>query len=303
LLRARQPLTPEVVASLQPNERSALATLRGALAFAESQGLAHCTSYRHLVDLPKDELVQVVTAAPANELAPKTWWFPIVGTVSYRGYFEAARAEAFAAELRGEGYDVYVRPASLYSTLGWFDDPLPRPLLAWSEDQLADTVVHEQLHRTVFVAGDIAYDEALASFVAHRITLAYLADRPELQARARAEFADELVFAHLLAKLRAELAALYATHPTPEASRQQRAPIFARYQHQEFEAQPWQSKAYAGFAHAALSNAWLAGFQDYVGLLPCFEKELETLQGDLPAFIRAHREHPGHRAPECETAQ
>jgi hypothetical protein len=36
-----------------------------------------------------------------------------------------------------------------------------------------------------------------------------------------------------------------------------------------------------------------------VGLLPCFEAELAALGGDLAAFVRAHREDPGHRAAAC----
>ena len=117
---SRQPLTPELVATLEPAEQRSLESLRRALAFGESLGLAHTTSYRDLVGERDSGLVHVVTAAPANRVEPVTWWFPISGRVSYRGYFEKERADAFADELAGDGYDTYVRPAPLYSTLGWF---------------------------------------------------------------------------------------------------------------------------------------------------------------------------------------
>ncbi|HXZ83991.1 MAG TPA: aminopeptidase [Myxococcota bacterium] len=299
LIREREPLTPERIARLAPREQEQLETLRRALAYGESQGLAHSTSYRELSDNGKPWLVQVVTAAPANRLVPVTWWFPIVGSVSYRGYFDAERAQAFAAELAARGDDVYVRPSPLYSTLGWFDDPLPRPLLSWPAEDLVDTVIHEQVHATVYVASDVAYDENLATFVAHHATLAFLADRPESAQRARAAFADELTFAQLLNALRAELETLYAAQPTPEAARSQRAPIFARYQSQVYAAQSWRTERFARFPKVALSNAWLVANRDYVGLAPCFERELASLGGDLPAFVRAHREHPGHRPEGC----
>ena len=142
--------------------------------------------------------MSVVTAAPADKLEAVTWWFPIVGSVSYRGYFAPERAKEFAADLAADGYDVYVRPATLYSTLGWFDDPLPRNLLAWQEEDLIDVAVHEQVHVTVYVPSDVTYDESLASFIAHKATLAQLADRPELAQRARDAFADELTYARMV---------------------------------------------------------------------------------------------------------
>lgn len=302
LLLSREPITPELLASLEPAEQQNLESLTRALAFGESLGLARTTSYRDLVIGPKTGLVQVVTAAPANKVEPVTWWFPITGSVSYRGYFDPARADAFAAELAGEGYDTYVRGAPLYSTLGWFDDPVPRAVLAWPEEQVVDTFLHELVHQTVFVPGDIAYDEALATFIAHHATLAYFADRSELRGRAEASFADELTFSRMLGGLRDELGALYAQAPAPEQARELRAPVFARYQTEVFAAQPWRSRRYARFPELALSNAWLVGHQDYVGLLPCFEAELAALGGDLPAFIRAHVDAPGHRDPGCGAA-
>ena len=299
LLLSREPLTPTLIATLDPAEQQAYASLLRALAFGESLGLAHTTSYRDLVDDPKTGLVHVVTAAPANRVEPLSWWFPITGRVPYRGYFQKERADGFAAELEAEGYDTYVRPAPLYSTLGWFDDPVPRALLSWPLDDRVDTLLHELVHQTVFVPGDVAYDEALATFVAHHATLAFLVDQPEPRARAEAGFADELTFAAMLGELRDELEHVYADAASPEQARQLRTPVFARYQGEIYAAQSWRSARYARFPELALSNAWLVAHRAYVGLLPCFEAELASLSGDLAAFVRAHREVPGHRFGDC----
>ena len=303
LLWSREELTPERIAALEPAERANLAALQRALAFGESQGLEASTSYRSLVETPKEGIVQVVTAAPADKLEALTWWFPIVGSVSYRGYFDPARAKEFAADLAGDGYDTYVRPATLYSTLGWFDDPLPRNLLAWPEEELIDVAVHEQVHATVYVASDVTYDESLASFIAHQATLAQLADRPELAQRARDVFADELTYANLVNALAKDLDAVYAQAKGPDDARARRAPIFERYQKEVYPAQPWRTQRFARFQTLQLSNAWLVGNRDYLGLLPCFERELASLGGDLSAFVRAHRDKPGHRADGCEAAR
>ncbi len=243
--------------------------------------------------------MHVVTAAPANQVEPLTWWFPITGSVSYRGYFEKERAEAFAAELAAEGYDTYLRPAPLYSTLGWFDDPVPRAVLAWPEVQIVDTFLHELVHQTVFVSGEVPYNEALATFIAHHATLGFYGDDGEARARAEASFADELTFAALIGELRQALEPIYAGEPTPERARELRAPVFAEFQGARYAAKPWRSRRYARFPELSLSNAWLAAQQAYVGELPCFEAELASLGGDLSAFVRAHRDEPGHRFGAC----
>ncbi|MEX2205461.1 MAG: aminopeptidase [Myxococcota bacterium] len=299
LLLSREPITPELIATLEPAEQRALERLRAALAFGESLGLAKTTSYRDLVGERGSGLVHVLTAAPVNRVEALTWWFPITGSVSYRGYFQKERADEFAAELAAKGNDTYIRPAPLYSTLGWFDDPIPRAVLAWPDAELVDTFLHELVHQTVFVPGEIAYDEALASFIAHHATLAFLATDPEARARAAAGFADELTFAALVDELRQELEAIYANEPTLVQAFRLRAPVFARFQGEVFASKPWRSKRYARFPELALSNAWLAAHQTYVGELPCFEAELAQLGGDLAAFVRAHIDDPGHRFGAC----
>jgi predicted aminopeptidase len=298
LLLARQPLTPERVAALTDPEQRALAALRRALELGASLDLARTTSYRALVEADRGT-VHVVVAAPANQLEAVSWWFPISGRVSYRGYFAKERAERFAADLAADGLDTYVRPAPLYSTLGFFDDPIPREALSWPEPELVDTILHELVHQTVFVPGDLEYDEALASFVAHHATAAFYADRPEEAAHAAGAFADELTFARLLDGLRLDLEQAYQGVDDAGAARERRAPIFARYQGEAFARESWRTRRFQAFPELALSNAWLVANRTYVGLLPCFEAELAALGGDLAAFVRAHRDAPGHRFGAC----
>lgn len=242
----------------------------------------------------------MVVAAPADRLEPVSWWFPVTGRVSYRGFFDAARAQRFAAGLAERGYDVHVRPALLYSTLGVFDDPIPREMLGWDRVERIATLLHELVHETVFVADAPDYNEGLASFVERHATLEFLAAEPAALAQARADFEDADRFAALLARLEVELTAAYASVDGQERARHVRGPIFARYQREEYAALAWNSARYAGFRDAELSNAWLVARRTYLGALPCFARELAALGGDLPAFVRAHREQPGHRIASCE---
>ena len=68
----------------------------------------------------------------SSTLEPRRWCFPVAGCVPYLGYFDQTAAEQKAAKLARQGYDTTVSPASAYSTLGWFDDPLLDTLLLQS---------------------------------------------------------------------------------------------------------------------------------------------------------------------------
>jgi predicted aminopeptidase len=65
-----------------------------------------------------------VEDAPEFSLEPKTWWYPLLGSLTYRGYFSKSGATNYATYLRAKGYDVSVGGVSAYSTLGWFKDPV-----------------------------------------------------------------------------------------------------------------------------------------------------------------------------------
>ncbi len=302
VLYEREALTPERIASLADDERSGLRWLARAREYAASIGLARSTSYRHLIERDTSKAVRVVIASPVDRLEPVTWWFPFVGRVAYRGYFDSSRAMGFAAGLKEQGYDTYVRPALLYSTLGYFDDPIPRYALRWSAADLCDVTIHELVHETIFKRGDIAYNEALASFIAQHATLAMLENEPEARAQAEKAFADRRTYARTIEALAGELRALYSRKLSRQQALTARREVFERYQREVFPAQPWQTERYRGFTRAELSNAFVIAEQTYSAALPCFEKELTQLGGDLRAFIRRHRKRPGLSQETCGEA-
>ncbi len=295
----RERLTEERVDALPEAERRGLETLRRAQSYGESLGLAASSSYRHVIDRDTRSAVRVVTASPADRLEPLSWWFPIVGNITYRGYFDEARARAFADSLARDGYDTYVRPALMYSTLGYFDDPIPLAVLRWPEVDLVDVILHEQVHETIFVAGDPGYNEGLASFISSHATPGFFdADpgRPEQRREAEDVYADRARFAALLDALFADLEALYAETDGPEDARQRRVAVLARYQGPRFSEQEWKTGRYVHFPAAELNNSYLLARRTYQAEGPCFEAEFGALGGDLRAFITAHIERPGHRA-------
>lgn len=298
-LRDREVLDAERVERLSEEERSGLELLRRAQDFGTQLGLARSQSYRHVIDRDRDSAVRVVVAAPRHRLEAVTWWFPIVGRIAYRGYFDESRAREFAAELGARGLDTYVRPALMYSTLGWFDDPVPLAVLRWPEVDLADVAIHELVHETVFAAGKSDYNEALASFIGMQGTLAFFADDLEKRTEAERVFDDRRQFARLVAELSDEARVLYEGIDAPEEALEARAELFRRYQQEVYPSLPWQTRRYAGFVELELSNAYLVAQGTYTRLLPCFERQLAERGGDLRAFIAAHLESPGEL--DCET--
>jgi predicted aminopeptidase len=121
--------------------------------------------YLSYVELGRDHVVWNVQAAPEFSLEERTWWYPVVGSLSYRGFFSESRARACGDALAARGLDVYVDGVDAYSTLGWFKDPVLSSFVRYPEVQLAAVIFHELAHQRLFVAGDADFNEAFATAV------------------------------------------------------------------------------------------------------------------------------------------
>ena len=73
-----------------------LEMVREARDFASRElGLPDNGSYRSYSVLNRPYVVWNVVAAPEFSVEPKRWWFPITGSVAYRGYFPRGQRAAF----------------------------------------------------------------------------------------------------------------------------------------------------------------------------------------------------------------
>jgi predicted aminopeptidase len=136
-------------------------------------GLASTDNYETVSPNWKRTIWNLSACDPVS-FRSKTWWFPIVGTMPYLGFFRRPDADRWAEPLQRRGYDVYLRTAGAYSTLGWFRDPVLPGMLAWDEYDLANTVLHELAHATLWVPGSAQFNESFAGFVGDVAALRYL---------------------------------------------------------------------------------------------------------------------------------
>ena len=171
--------------------------------------------------LDHDTLVLVVSAAYRDTLKPYTWWFPVVGRVPYKGYFDFNAAKRDAKTLAGDGFDVYVRPSDAFSTLGFFNDPLLNTTLKGDSLGLANTVIHELTHNTFYASGQAPFNESFAMFVGARGAAAFFRSRGQDSAAAKvdAEWQDDKLLASFWSRVIKSLDSAYAAHPTDKQAR------------------------------------------------------------------------------------
>ena len=223
ILSRRQPISEIIADPRTPKDaREKLKVVLAARKYAkDSLKLRTKDSFTTYSRLDHDTLVLVVSAAYRDTLKPYTWWFPIVGRVPYKGYFDFSAAKKDAKGLADEGLDVYVRPSDAFSTLGFFNDPLLNTTLRGDSIDLANTVIHELTHNTFYASGQAPFNESFAMFVGARGAAAFFRSRGQTAAAAKvdAEWEDDKVLARFWARVISSLDSAYARHPTDKAAR------------------------------------------------------------------------------------
>ena len=223
ILARRRPI-PDLVAdrSVEPVVRTKLRLVLDARQYArDSIRLRTGDSFTTYSKLDSDTLVLVLSAAYRDRLEAYTWWFPIVGRVPYKGYFDFDEARRAAASMFEKGYDVALRPSGAFSTLGFFNDPLLSTTLSRDSLELVNTVIHEVTHNTFYAPGQAVFNESFASFVGARGAAAFFRSRRQIEAALKvdAEWEDEKILGAFWTGLAASLDSAYSRHPDSRAAR------------------------------------------------------------------------------------
>jgi predicted aminopeptidase len=251
-------------------------------------------SYRRYGDLKRGAAVWNVVAAPELSLRLETWCFPVVGCVSYRGYYNQADAEALASELRARGLDVSVYGVPAYSTLGklprfeWLADPLLNTFIAYPEGELARLIFHELAHQVAYAPGDTVFNESFATAVERIGGAKWLAEHANAQAREEYERYDSRRqdFRVLTTRYRDQFNALYSSSASDDEKRAGKAALMQRLR-ADYEAM--KSERWGGFSgydgwFARANNASFGVLAAYNELVPAFERLHEREGRDFGRF-------------------
>lgn len=310
ILAKRDPIT-EVIArpETRPAVREKLKLVLDLRTFAEQElHLKTDGYYASYADLGRKYVVWNVYAAPQFSLEPRTWWYPIVGSLKYRGYFSEHDARQCADQLAKEGYDVYVGGVEAYSTLGFFKDPVLNTFLHHTPPDLAETLFHELAHQRVFAKGDTDFNEAFATAVGEEGVRRWLAARDD--ARSRADYEVELrrtdEFVALVMSARARLKQVYGeesahaphteekpgSEPLVAAKRTRKAEVIAslRADYEQLKARWGGYAGYDDWFNRPINNARLNTISTYYTLVPAFKRLLALHGGDLPKFYADSKE-------------
>ncbi len=255
---------------------------------AERIGLKRTGSYSKYFEV-KGPILHVVTACEKDRLEPYDWTFPIVGKVTYKGFFTRLEALEEAQELKARGYDTFVRPAGAYSTLGWLNDPILSSMLKWDEGSLTNLILHEMTHGTVYFKRDCDLNEQMATFVGNDGAIDFLKQRYGSGSREMLEAVqaqgDDLLFSRWIDQACERLSAYYGQPISREEKIRGREELFLSLQ-KEFREMKTQFKteAYRTFDEGPFNNAVLLahhqyfhGFDNLERLYAYFDRDLRKV--------------------------
>lgn len=140
----------------------------------DSLGLKRNSNYTTFYNQQRKPVLWNVTGCEPFRLKAYHWWFPFLGHVSYKGFFKKEKAEKEFQMLRSKGYDADITPVSGWSTLGWFSDPVLSNMLRRREGSLAELIIHELTHGTIYLKSSVDLNENLATFVGEQGAVLFL---------------------------------------------------------------------------------------------------------------------------------
>lgn len=277
---------------------------------AGAVGLDVGSSYQTFANLGDDALAWNLSASRKDAFEPYIWNLPLVGPLPYLGFFTFEEAVAERDKLVEQGYDTLIYEVDAYSTLGVLPDPVTSALLRRDLPSLADTVMHELLHNTIFRTGDTTFNESMATFVGRTAGVEFLIaefgpDSPEIQAT-RDGYEDQDRFQAFLQSLTRELQTLYAGDLTYDGKLAEREKVFeAARQRFARDVLPLMHNqpGYEPFTRLGFNNAYLLANVRYNNDQEVFAAVYEATGRSWPETLRHFRNAAGAPDPIAHLQQ
>ena len=296
---------PEVPES----EKEKIRLVMDAKAFGEEAlGLASSKNYTRYYLVKHPPVAYNLTASPKLSLEAYRWCFPIAGCLPYKGFFAREKAERESARMSKRGYDTYTRPVGAYSTLGWFKDPIFSTMLQYGDTALVEVILHEMVHRTIFVKDQGAFNEGVATFVGEKGMEAFFRSRGgldpgQIEALQQKREAKRL-FQETMFDLADRLRLLYSAEGEEEDKLASRGRIF-----QEAKAsfqkglEALGSTRYGGILRQDWNNALLVSYLTYHQDPDLWQALHDGFDRDLAAMVDWLKQLKGEKDPMARIEQ
>ena len=195
----------------KPETKEKIRKLNKIISFANREGLNTKGAYEYIIMNDGKAVSYIVQVAEPDQLQRVTWWYPIIGSVPYKGYFSKDEVVQEEKIWKEKGYDTHLSSAAAFSSLGWFEDPVFLSMLNRSESELAELIFHELVHRTVWIKDSVEFNEKFATYIAEKLTIEYLSKEKKhsLLSNYQQHQEDKELFHRWLINLKAELTVYY----------------------------------------------------------------------------------------------
>ena len=269
---------------------------------AEELGLSITKNYTRYVKLEQDYLAAVVSASADDSFTRHEWKYPVVGAMPYKGFFKTEDAKKERAKLEKKNMDVWIRGVDAFSTLGWFKDPLYSYMQEYSPWRLADLIIHESMHATVFLKGQTKFNEELAEFVGSEGSRLYMESRFGIDSDEYQKMlfsnSDHLKFVAFIQEFIARLNVMYESNIDRAEKLSEKEKIIIA-EKERFDAEyenRFESDNYRGFSNLPVNNAYLDLYRLYYTEDNFFTDLYDKSGKDLSAFIAAAKSIPNKGA-------
>jgi predicted aminopeptidase len=260
----------------------------------EELGLTMSKNYTTYVEIDRNYLAAIVSASAKDSFKRHDWNFPVVGKMPYKGFFDIEDARKERLKLEKKDLDVWIRTVDGFSTLGWFEDPLYSYMRNYSPVSLADLIIHELVHATVFIKGQVKFNEELAEFIGSEGARQYIEKRYGKDSKEYREISssddDSRNYVEFIQELIAELEVLYSdTRINREDKLIEKERIINAAKERfirEYESR-FSSNNYRGFPDIPVNNAYLELYRLYYTEDNFFTDLYERSGRDLCAVIKA----------------
>lgn len=261
----------------------------------DSIGIDPSENYSTVYDQNHKPILWAISACEPYSFKAKEWTFPFLGTVSYKGFFNKMKAEKEILALQLKGYDIDVFSPSGWSTLGWFKDPILSNMLFKTDGQLANLIIHELSHGTLYVKNNVTFNENLASFIGDKGAEQFLITKYGVQSKQYTDYenskSDEKIFKKYILKSKVRLDSLYSTLSQKEnekTKKEMKNNLIVEIVRGVNSLPLFKKKAYFRYSLQAFSekNAFFMAFDRYDSQYDMFEKEYrEQFHSNLRKYM------------------